>query len=323
MNPTISIKPYVADDAPVWDRIVRQSCNGNFLHVRQYMDYHNDRFVDCSLIVSRHGKPVAVFPASRHDRVVRSHGGLTYGGLIHTDELGAQDTLCAFEAIAAHYRDEGVDSVLYKAVPQPFHRRPSQGDLYALTRCGAQLVRRDASSIVFLAEQASFSKGRKWAINKARKAQVAVRRSHDLAAFHALLGDVLKKFGATPTHSLHELQLLSARFPDEIALHIAERDGTLLAGTLIYDFGHIVHTQYMANSDAGREEGALDLLIAELIRGTYADRQFFSFGISTEHEGTCLNEGLIAQKEAFGARTIVHDFYQWPLVSVPGQQAAP
>jgi len=26
-----------------------------------------------------------------------------------------------------------------------------------------------------------------------------------------------------------------------------------------------------------------------------------------------LNAGLIAQKEAFGARTVVHDFYSWPL----------
>lgn len=313
MNPTISLRPYAEDDAPVWDRIVRQSCNGNFLHVRQYMDYHKDRFTDCSLILSRHGKPVAVFPASRHERTVSSHGGLTYAGLIHTDELGTHDMLPAFDAIAAHYRQLGMSSVLYKAIPLPFHRRPSQGDLYALTCCQAQLVRRDASSVVCLAERASFSKGRKWAINKAKKAAITVRQSTDLASFHALLSQVLEKFNTKPTHSLPELQLLSGRFPAEIALHVAEQDGVLLAGTLVYDFGHIVHTQYMANSDAGREAGALDLLLAELIRQTYANRQFFSFGISTEQQGRYLNEGLIAQKEAFGARTVVHDFYQWPL----------
>ncbi len=39
-------------------------------------------------------------------------------------------------------------------------------------------------------------------------------------------------------------------------------------------------------------------------------KQYFDFGISTENNGLFLNEGLIAQKEGFGARTIVHSFYE-------------
>ena len=49
------------------------------------------------------------------------------------------------------------------------------------------------------------------------------------------------------------------------------------------------------------------------MRVLYADRRYFSFGISTEQAGQYLNEGLIAQKEGFGARTVVHDFYEWNL----------
>jgi len=87
----------------------------------------------------------------------------------------------------------------------------------------------------------------------------------------------------------------------------------LLAGALVYDFGHVAHTQYLASSDEGREFGALDFLLANLLDTVYANRRYFSFGISTEQEGRYLNEGLIFQKEGFGGRAVVHDFYELEL----------
>jgi hypothetical protein len=75
----------------------------------------------------------------------------------------------------------------------------------------------------------------------------------------------------------------------------------------------VVHTQYLAASTEGRQLDALSLLLAQLIEDTYADRRHFSFGISTEQQGQVLNAGLVAQKEYFGARAIVHDIYEWPL----------
>ena len=45
----------------------------------------------------------------------------------------------------------------------------------------------------------------------------------------------------------------------------------------------------------------------------YVSRQYFSFGISTENNGTVLNEGLLAYKEGFGGSTLVHDFYRLAL----------
>jgi hypothetical protein len=96
-------------------------------------------------------------------------------------------------------------------------------------------------------------------------------------------------------------------------LHEAHRQGVPLAGALVYDFGRVVHTQYLAASEDGRQLDALSFLLAALIGSTYAGRQYFSFGVSTEQAGTVLNSGLVAQKEYFGARGIAHDFYEWPL----------
>ena len=57
--------------------------------------------------------------------------------------------------------------------------------------------------------------------------------------------------------------------------------------------------------------GALDFLIETCIEESQQDGyQYFSFGISTEENGRVLNSGLVAQKENFGARGMVLDFYE-------------
>ena len=66
--------------------------------------------------------------------------------------------------------------------------------------------------------------------------------------------------------------------------------------------------------------GALDLLFVYLIEerpfatDCHEPPTYFDFGISTEQGGRWLNEGLIFQKEGFGARAIVYDQYTLSLV---------
>lgn len=309
-----TLRPYMPADASAWDAVVEQSRNGNLLHRRGYMDYHADRFVDRSLVVECNDEPVAVFPASVKGDVVTSHGGLTYAGLITTRAMRAERTLEVFEQIGEHYRLQGVTRIVYKAVPHIFHTYPAEEDLYALHRLGARLNRRDVSSVIALREPYAFTDGRRRAVKKARRSDIRLQAGTDLAAFHHLLSDVLRsRHDAAPTHSLQELCLLQGRFPQQIVLHEARHESELWAGVLVYDFGRVVHTQYLAASEQGRETNALNLLLAELVENVYADRHYFSFGVSTEQEGKVLNGGLIAQKEYFGARAVVHDFYEWGL----------
>lgn len=309
----LTVRPYAPTDAGVWDALVGRSRNGNFLHRRSYMEYHADRFTDSSLIVLRDNEAVAVFPANRQGSLVTSHGGLTYAGLISDRTLRAESTLAVFEQIGEHYRALAVERVLYKAVPHVFHTYPAEEDLYALHRLGAQLKRRDLSSVIPLQETFRFTQERQRAVNKAQKTGIRCQQASDMTNFHALLSDALRKYSVAPTHSLQELHLLQARFPQHMVLYEARDEGSLLAGALIYDFGKAVHAQYLAASEEGRKVNALNLLLAELIRTVYANRIYFSLGISTEHEGRRLNSGLVSQKEYFGARAIAHDFYEWVL----------
>jgi hypothetical protein len=309
----LSVRPYAPVDAAAWDALVARSRNGNLLHRRGYMDYHAGRFEDASLLVEKDGELVAVFPANRDGEQVSSHGGLTYAGLISSHALRAEAALEAFERIGAHYHEQGARRLLYKAVPHVFHAYPAEEDLYALHRLGARLVRRDLSSVIALREPPGFTEERRRAIGKARKAGLAVRTGGDLAAFHALLVQVLARHDAAPVHTLAELRLLQGRFPEQIVLHEVADDNELLAAALVYDLGPAVHTQYLAASESGRQRHALSLVLGELIERTYAHKRHFSFGISTEQAGQVLNAGLVAQKERFGARAAVHDFYEWGL----------
>jgi len=308
----LAVRAYSPADAAAWDAVVEQSRSGNLLHRRDYMDYHADRFIDRSLLIEHKGEPVAVFPASLKGNTVVSHGGLTYAGLLSTPVLRAESTLMAFEQIGVFYRALAVERVIYKAVPHVFHRSPADEDLYALHRLGAQVRRRDISSVIALREPFQFTEGRQRAVSKARRLGLKAKVSDEFGEFHQLLTEVLHRHHATPTHSLDELRLLHARFPEWIVLYEVRHEGELLAGAVVYDFGRVVHTQYLAASEEGRRLNALNFLLAELI-GIYADRHYFSFGISTEHEGTAINSGLMSQKEYFGARGVVHDFYEWTL----------
>ena len=309
----LSVRSYRPDDAAAWDAAVAESRNGNLLHRRGYLDYHAHRFTDCSLVAEKDGRIAAVFPAEMRERRVASHGGVTYAGLISTHALRTESVLAIFDAIGEHFGSLGVRSITYKPVPHVFHAFPAEEDLYALHRLGARVTRRDVSSVIALREPLRFAPSRRRSISKAKHNGIAVRRSCDPAEFHALLSEVLRKHAAAPTHSLAELRLLQGRFPEQILLYEARADEELLAGALLYDFGRAVHTQYLAASERGRELDALSLLLSNLIEEQYASRCYFSFGISTEHEGKVLNGGLIAQKERFGARAVVHDCYEWVL----------
>jgi lipid II:glycine glycyltransferase (peptidoglycan interpeptide bridge formation enzyme) len=87
-----------------------------------------------------------------------------------------------------------------------------------------------------------------------------------------------------------------------------------MAGGITFDNPEITHLQYVANSNEGRQIGALDYLIDHLINDRLKrGKRFFDFGTSNEEQGRVLNKGLIDQKERFGARAVVNDRYEWIL----------
>lgn len=288
--------------------MVAVSRNGTFLLNRCYMDYHANRFSDCSLMIEKNGRLVAVLPANRDGNAVVSHAGLTFGGLILADKTGAADVKIIFEQLRDWLVSSGVRKLIYKPIPHIYHRIFCEEDLYALYCLGAKTIRVDVSTTIRQATRLPLAKGRKYATGRARKAGVSVQKSDDYVSFWKILTQNLAdKYAAKPTHSLEEMQFLASRFP-QIQLYLAYLATRPVAGVVVYDYDQVAHTQYIGLNDDARETGALDMLLEHLISEVFVHKPYFNFGASTYNHGLSLNEGLAAQKEMFGGRTTI---LQW------------
>jgi Acetyltransferase (GNAT) domain len=299
-----------------WNAFAAKAKNGVFFFHRDYMGYHADRFADHSLIVLRDGKPVAMLPASVKADTVVSHGGLTFGGLLVDQTATTPFVLSAFEALIAFLRGHGLRRFVYKCVPHIYHAVPAEEDRYALFVRGARLVRREVTSTVDLPNRVPYQERRRRGVKKAMASGVEVRPTDDLEAFWAILEETLERaHGVRPVHTVAEMRRLRDLFPDNIKLFAAFAGGAMLAGSVVFENPTAVHAQYIAASDAGKRIGALDAVFDYLIADHYRDRRYFDFGISTENGGADLNQGLIEQKEGFGARAVVHDWYEVDLAA--------
>jgi hypothetical protein len=278
---------------------------------RDYMEYHVDRFPDISLMFyDVHDRLVGLLPATARDGMGSSHGGLSFGGLICGSNMKVGLMLELFGAMCASLRERGIREIIYKPIPHIYHQLPAEEDLYALFRFGAQLMRRDVSATIDRRARLPFNKGRNSGYKQASKNDLKVRRSYDFETFMTIEEDMLHaRYKAKPTHTAAELALLAGRFPDNIKLFTASKGERMLAGTVIYETATVAHTQYIGVSVEGRQLGGLDLIFHYLIDDYYGTKSYFDFGISTEQNGMYLNAGLIQNKESYGARGTVFDWY--------------
>ena len=310
------ITRYTADRKEEWDGFVKTSKNGTFLLDRNYMDYHSTRFEDHSLMFYRDGRLYAMLPANVKDGVLYSHQGLTYGGLVMHEDASAANIATLFGELNALLKDEGISKVVYKPTPWIYHLLPSEEDLYALFKvCKARVSARDISSTIIFDNRIKWHRDRRYGVNKARNNGVSVRRSDDLAAFwHVLDLNLGNKYGVKPVHTVEEMTLLKSRFPDNILLYVAEKDGETLGGTVLYVTNQVIHAQYISASPEGTRLRVIDAIYEVILNHDFADfRLYFDFGKSTEDLGTYLNENLIYQKEGFGARGVCYDTYEWDI----------
>lgn len=311
---SFSIVPYNDELAYEWNEFLHRSKNGTFQFDRNYMEYHSTRFKDSSILVYKGSKIVALFPANVHNNIVYSHEGLTFGGLIYTNRIKIAEVIEILKAVMIYYKSKGFHQILYKTIPYVFSNYPAEEDRYALFQINAKLYRRDVFSIVQFENAIDFDSSKKNHIKHCEKEGLTWKESDNFSDYWNLLTSVLERHHASPVHHLDEILMLKSRFPQNIKLFSAEINSELLAGIVIYDYGQIVHTQYMANSAEGRKIGALDYLNYHLMYEYFKERKYYSFGTSNENEGKILNEGLSLQKEQMGGRAVAHDFYKIDLI---------
>lgn len=312
----ITVRRYNKELASDWADVLANAKNGIFLFDRDFIEYHGARFVEVSAIAYVAGKPAALIPAAIDPKSgeLASHPGLTFGGVVLRRELRGEVAIVVIDELLNALRGWGYGRLTIKLLPQIFSTYPSAELDYVLWRRGFNLIRRDLSSILPFRDALPFNSLKARGVKKARRAGLVIG---DAAAadFHLLLESVLlSQHGVAPVHTKSEMELLISRFPSKILIRVARHECEIVAGSMILNYGHIWHTQYLICSDNGRDIGALDLVISEVKNEAIANKaDYLSFGVSTESSGRLINEGLLWQKESFGARSLTLDFMEGAL----------
>lgn len=315
-----AVRSYGCADAGVWEDLLGRSCNGTFLHSRRFVSYHGDRFRDRSLLLEdRRGRVIGVFPAAEsptdHQMII-SHPGLTYGGVVHDGSVRGASMIAALEGISQHYRGLGYNKLRYKAVPAIYHSAPAEDDLYALFRLGARRYRSDLSATIDLSNRGQVTQRRARSRRRALAEGVSTEEGWDeIAAFwHVLEHNLGRRHGVSPVHTLDEVRMLHDRFPEEIMLIVSRLSGEVVGGAVLFAVGPVLHMQYTATTERGRDTFATDPVMEQAIELALKRRcRFFDFGVCTVDEGRSLDHDLYRFKVSFGAGGVIYEHYELDL----------
>ena len=309
---TYTVRKYQQNDYKIWNEFIVQAKNATFLFHRDFMEYHQDRFEDFSLLVFEYEKLISVLPANKVGDSIHSHQGLTYGGLVYREQTKLKTVIEIFQAVLFFLNQNNFQKLHYKSLPSIYHLKPSDEILYGLFLAEAKLVRRDSLSVIDLSQQNSISKLRKRGLQKAISNQLIIKEENDFELFwnEVLIPNLKSKHNAKPVHSIEEMNSLKTFFPKNIHQFNVYSEDKIVAGTTVFETETVAHCQYISKNENQENLGSLDYLFHYLINEKFADKRFFDFGISNENQGKNLNEGLSYWKESFGAGTIIHDFYE-------------
>ncbi|WOI10107.1 GNAT family N-acetyltransferase [Thalassospira lucentensis] len=308
------LHPYDHSREQEWNLIVDQADNNHFMFNRAYMEYHVDRFVAASFVITQNDQVIGVIGGTRSDRKWVSHGGLTFGGLLLLPKFNRIAVISKiYGALWRMLREAGFTHAFVKPVPWIYRNALAEGEIYVLNASGEAHCMVEVSTAIDLQILAKPSNLRVRGMKKALKSGYSIVQSETIDAFWEVLKARLQeKYDCAPVHTLDEIRLLKSRFPDQIRLFAVQDSlGFVQGGTVIFETEQVAHAQYISATPEGMRQGALDLLFFEVIdHYRNAGKRYFDFGISTENDGKYLNEQLASFKEGFGGGSIVHHKFE-------------
>jgi hypothetical protein len=305
------VEKYTKENRLAWDTFISEAKNATFLFARDFMEYHSDRFTDYSLLVYKDDLLYAVIPANIVGDKLYSHKGLTYGSLVLSKSAKLLYTFEAFKALLAFLNAKAISTLELRNIPTFYNTMPSDELSYFLFKANATLIKRDALMVIDTSNKIKFQKNRREGINKAKRNGLTIAVDDNFEGFwnEILIPNLQKKHGVAPVHSLEEIQMLAAKFPDHIKQVNVYKDNVIVAGTTLFLTKTTIHPQYVSGNSDKNAFGSLDLAYDYIINHFDSSKRYFDFNISSEENGTALNSGLIFWKESCGARTYVADNY--------------
>ncbi len=272
------------------------------MHQRDFMEYHSDRFEDYSLMIYTDHDLIACIPAHKIDRKFRSHGGLTYGGILlkSFDQKVFEDVLVA---TISHLKNSHFDQIEFDLPPLSYDKSTVKMELQ-LQESGFELSRSLCSMGMCLQEEIIISGKKTSGYRNGVFDSLSYVQNEDLEGYwHSVLIPSLQaRHNSEPVHSLDEISLLKTRFPKNIILKTVSFKDKVVAGSLFFLDQEVVKNQYAASTSTGFELRAMDFLNQEAFKEFKNDGfVFFDFGTTHLPDGS-INTGLKRYKSELGAK---------------------
>lgn len=310
-----------------WEDFIASSLNGTIMHTRTFLSYHpNGRFIDHSLLIwDERSKLAAVLPAAEIEhggqRVLQSHPGATYGGLVLERDSNLERNQAIVSAVVDYAAASCFSAIRMRTSERVYLQRHCEEIDAAYFRAGFVLEGRELSCAVHCsgrsAEQllAAYKVNARNAIHKSRREGVSARRTDAFADFWAILETNLHgSHGVRPTHTLEEILRLRALLgPDRLFLVGGFHQDTLISGSVVFVMNsRAAHTMYMAQNYAHQQLRSLNLVLHTVLSDC-ADRglHYVNFGISSVPGtlGREMNYGLDAFKRSFQGEGVLRDLW--------------
>lgn len=314
-------RKFNVEDTTAWDSFVARANNGTIFHERKFLSYHPEgRFRDHSLIIEKKGKIKALFPAVEVDekgsRVLISHLGSSYGGLVVERDMGFRDGYEYVDALIKTAKASGFKRIQMTLPPAIYQGRVSNYLDFSLIKHGFTYKKRDVSSMLTIEDSPEqnltlFKQSHRTAVRKAIRQGVVIRESEQWDVFYNILIKNLKiRHGVKPTHTLEEIIKLKSIYPERIRLFGAYHEEMMVAGVVSFSVNKdVVLAFYISHLQEYQHLRAVNLLFYEIIKWCQAKEfKYLDFGIFTVDMEP--NFGLGRFKENFGASGVFRDTFE-------------
>lgn len=320
-RPPLEVHALRPGEESAWETF-RASCgNDTLFHDLGFLAYHPaDRFRFHHLVVGQGHDIVAVVPGglvAAEDGVAwRSPVGASFGGPVLAPRPRLTDVLAIVAALQDHARTCGWQAI-DMIMPPPVYD-PRLGDLatFALFRSGFRERHQWLCPMIDIGA-VRFEKRQRQALRGAiAKGAVATETGLDgLAEFGRVFEETYARHGASPTHSLAEIELLLRRFPDRIRLVLARQDGHVTAGLLVMQITPTVATTFYICSSAGHLNASGPIVAISALIERLGERGSRWLDLGPSASDTTLNPGVMFFKEGLGAVGYSRSHWSWTTAS--------
>ena len=302
-------------DFPFWDELVKKSPESAFFHSCLWHEIVTDTYWDYS--IATRGFEFADGSRAVFPLIQTKAGGMLKGkGRLKSSVFGGYGGIIAERALEKHEQQDVYAHLLslkssisvdgnpfsHYSIPETFTLKKDFTHVFTLNTTEEDLYKR-------------LSRGAKSNLNQAQKKGVSIRTARseqDVCAYFGIYQNTLKRWGEATLFTYPEelFQNIFKRGGDAAKLWLAEKDGSIIAGAIIFYWNRVVSYWHGASLKDYFDFYPNNLLHMEIIKDALdKGYSYYDFGPSGGQQG------VIRFKQSFGAEQ--YDFlsghwkYRW------------